>query len=295
MNKRIPPLNALHAFVVTARHLNLTRAAEELFVTQGAVSRQIATLEDYFGFALFHRHARGLRLTQQGLNLLPELKGAFEQLFKATDKACRENSVIRLKAPTCALRWLLPCLVKLEQENPEMHVSLTTTTDHGIDFKTENYDVAIIFSEDTTPFRHSYKLFDEVISPVMAPHLCDNVANNFSIENLARMTFLHPTHDQRDWKLWLQSQSVDEQIMRRNQQFDTMDLAISAAIQGFGIAMADISLVAEDIKMHRLVMPFPDTVKTGAAYYLVHRPKADTALLSEFTDWFKPKPEMPID
>lgn len=104
MNNRIPPLNALHAFVVTARHLNFTRAAEELFVTQGAVSRQVASLEAWLGFSLFQRHARGLRLTSQGSQLLPEVRDVFEQLFRVTNRV-KEGRSIRMKAPTCAMRW----------------------------------------------------------------------------------------------------------------------------------------------------------------------------------------------
>ena len=288
MSKRIPPLNALHAFVVTARHLNLTRAAEELFVTQGAVSRQIATLEEYLGFALFHRHARGLKLTQQGCNLLPELQSAFDLLLHTTDKARRENMGIRLKAPTCAMRWLVPQLMKLEHEKPDLHISLTTTTDHGIDFKTENFDAAIIYTAETPSLRQAYRLFDEQISPVVAPHLAERLGFASTEPDLAGFTFLHPTQDQRDWKLWLQANPQHAVAMRKNQHFDTMDLAISAAIQGFGIAMADVTLVAEDIRMHRLVQPFPQAVKTGAAYYLVHRSNSyNKRQLDTCLSWFE--------
>lgn len=287
MAKRSPPLNALHAFAVTARHLNLTRAAEELFVTQGAVSRQIATLEDYLGFSLFHRHARGLRLTQQGSNLLPEVQAAFEQLFNATDKASRENAVIRLKAPTCAMRWLVPQLMQLEHEKPELHISLTTTTDHGVDFKTENFDAAILFSSEAIPPHKACKLFDEEVSPVIAAHLIEQTDATIEETELSRFTFLHPTQDQRDWKLWLQAHKAHSVTMKRNQHFDTMDLAISAAIQGFGVAMADVTLVEEDIRMKRLVRPFPEQVKTGAAYYLVHRGESNKkGLLDAVVEWF---------
>ncbi|MGM3159889.1 LysR substrate-binding domain-containing protein [Dickeya undicola] len=291
MNNRIPPLNALHAFVVTARHLNFTRAAAELFVTQGAVSRQVASLEAWLGFALFQRHARGLRLTPQGSQLLPEVREVFDQLFRVTNRV-REGRSIRMKAPTCAMRWLVAHLMTLEQRRPDIHVSLTTTTEHGVDFRHEDFDVAVVFAADAAPRQHDGKLFDEVLSPVLAPHLLPAGQAALSPEQLTRLTLLHPTHDQRDWKLWLKTHGIGEQVMRRNQQFDTMDLAISAAIQGFGVAMADVTLVAEDIRRQRLVMPFTETAKTGAAYYLVHRPGLDghaqaewlTDFLASFTD-----------
>lgn len=288
MTKRTPPLNALHAFVVTARHLNLTRAAEELFVTQGAVSRQIATLESYLGFPLFQRHARGLILTPQGSQYLPEVQAAFDLLFSATQKACRENSVIRLKAPTCAMRWLVPQLMKLETEHPEIHVSLTTTTDHDVDFKTENFDAAIVFAEQPVIDQQAYKLFDEEITPVVAPHLIEKMGIIDAEPDLSVFTFLHPTQDQRDWKLWLKSNVIRAVTMRKNQQFDTMDLAISAAIQGFGIAIADQTLVEEDVKMKRLIKPFAESVKTGASYYLQPHPKQSHSLHYEtFLHWFQ--------
>ncbi len=293
MNKHIPPLNALHAFVVTARHLNFTRAADELFVTQGAVSRQVAMLEEWLGFALFQRHARGLRLTPQGSQLLPEIREVFERLFKATEKA-RENGTVRMKAPTCAMRWLVPHLMKMEQRRPELHVSLTTTTDHGVDFRHEPFDVAVIFAPDAAPLQHDGKLFDEVLSPVLAPHLLPAGQHTLTREQLSRLTLLHPTHDRRDWRLWLSENGMSETLMRRHQQFDTMDLAISAAIQGFGIAIADVTLVAEDIQRQRLVMPFVETAQTGAAYYLVHRPDMQADWLTDFIDCFAGAMAAPI-
>ncbi len=111
MTRRTLPLNALEAFLVTARHLNLTHAARTLYLTQGAVSRKIAALESWFGFALFERHARGLRLTPQGCALLPELQSAWEQLMTTAEQARQQHNVIRLKAPTCAIRWLVPKLM----------------------------------------------------------------------------------------------------------------------------------------------------------------------------------------
>ncbi len=283
--KRTPPFNALHVFMVTARHLNLTRAADELCVTQGAVSRQIANLESYLGFALFTRHARGLTLTQQGKALLPNVQSAFEQLLLATETATRENGVIHLKAPTCSMRWLVPHLMQLEKERPHINISLTTTTDHSVNFKTENFDAAIVYTHDHLSTANSFKLFDEAISPVIAPQLFGDAPEI----DLSRYTLLHPTYDQADWQHWTQAAAITLPATQKNQYFDTMDLAISAAIQGFGIAMADITLVQEDIRMQRLVQPFTQQVQTGLAYYLVkghHSEKSQ--LLDEFLLWLNP-------
>jgi LysR family transcriptional regulator, glycine cleavage system transcriptional activator len=273
---RTLPLNAIHAFLVTARHLNLTRAAGELCITQGAVSRKIAAFEHYLGFALFERHARGLRLTPQGAALLPELRLGFEQMISATDKAWRHNGAIRLKAPTCAMRWLVPRLVALEQRQPELHVALTTTLEHNAQL--EGFDAAIVYG---TPPAGAVHLFDEAITPVMAASMTPPAAPTA----LAGMTFLHPTADNRDWLLWLGAQN-STLTMARNQHFSTMDLAISAAIQGFGVTVADINLVESDLANGRLIAPFASRVKTGASYSLLQRSPQDAPpFLLELAAW----------
>lgn len=261
MLSRSLPLNAISAFLVTARHLNLTHAAKELCLTQGAVSRKIATLEQWFGFPLFERHARGLRLSPQGSALLPELQAAFEHLSTVAEKARQQQTVVRLKAPTCAIRWLVPRLLRLERANPDLQISLTTTNDHTVNFKTEPFDAAIVFG---TQLSAGDFLFEEALTPVMS-------AENAAAGALENVTFLHPTRDNTDWSLWLANQAMAKSVMRKNQHFDTMDLAIGAAIQGFGVAIADETLVAEDLRAGRLVRPYALSVKTGASYRLVLR------------------------
>lgn len=276
MSRSALPLNAIHAFLVTARHLNLTRAASELCITQGAVSRKIATLESWLGFALFTRHARGLHLTEQGAALLPELQQGFAMLVNATEKASRSNASIRLKAPTCAMRWLVPRLVALEQQRPDIHVALTTTLDHGSQL--DNFDAAIVFGPTPTG---SICLFEERLTPVMA----SSVTPPNQIGELAKFTFLHPTQDSRDWQLWLAG--LDAALpMARNQHFATMDLAISAAIQGFGVTVADVTLVQNDVLNGRLIAPFAASVVTGASYSLLQRAEKDAPpFLPELVAW----------
>lgn len=264
MSRRTLPLNAIHAFIVTARHLNLTRAAGELCITQGAVSRKIASLENWLGFALFDRHARGLTLTPQGASLLPAMKTHFEQMMQAAEQASKTHGVIRLKAPTCAMRWLVPKLVALEQAQPDLHVSLTSTVDHSTQL--DNHDVAILYGSQPAG---SCRLFDEELTPVIAASLQHE--KPMVVSDLSGLTFLHPTADGRDWQLWL-SQQPSAVLLKRNQHFDTMDLAISAAIQGFGVTVADVTLIAADLAMKRLIAPFGETVKTGAVYSLIQRP-----------------------
>ncbi len=283
MPRKTPPFNALYTFVVTAKHLNLTHAAKELFVTQGAVSRQIATLEEYLGYRVFQRHARGLSLTQDGKALLPEVQKSFATLIDVAKPYDETHGEIRLKAPTCSMRWLVPNLMTLQESHPNINVSLTTTTDHHVNFNVEDFDAAVIYSTTPIDQPNCIKLFDEAITPVIATHLF-SPGDSFDWQ---RWTFLHPTKNQTDWLLWLDKSGNNNVVMKKNQYFDTMDLAISAAIQGFGVAMADALLVEEDIKMNRLIQPFKEAVKTGASYYLIYKPGTETRpSLSEFIKWF---------
>ncbi|NIF22031.1 LysR substrate-binding domain-containing protein [Candidatus Pantoea multigeneris] len=276
MSRSALPLNGIHAFLVTARHLNLTHAALELHITQGAVSRKIAALEAWLGFALFERHARGLRLTPQGKALLPEWQQGYDLLLSAAQKASRRQDAVRLKAPTCALRWLLPCLVALEQQRPDIHVELTTTLEHVSQL--ENFDAAMVYGKAQS---QATVLFEEQITPVMSPDL----PLPTQPEALGRMTFLHPTQDKRDWQLWLAEQHLSL-TMTRNQHFATMDLAIGAALQGFGITVADTTLAASELRSGRLVAPFPLVVKTGASYSLLQRADASAhPALAEVVAW----------
>lgn len=260
MSRRSFPHTAVDAFLVTARRLNLTHAAKDLCLTQGAVSRKIATLEAWFGFPLFERHARGLRLSPQGSALLPDLQAAYEQLLTVVDQARAQQTVVRLKVPTCAMRWLVPKLLLLEREQPELQIALTTTTDHTVNFKTESCDAAIVFG---THLSAGDLLFEERLTPVMNPF--------WASSTLDKLTLLHPTRDKTDWSLWLSKQEGFSLAMHKNQHFDTMDLAITAAIQGLGVAIADETLVEEDVRAGRLVRPYDLSVKTGASYRLVLR------------------------
>ena len=170
------------------------------------------------------------------------------------------QTVIRLKAPTCAMRWLVPRLLQVEREQPELQIALTTTTDHNVNFKTESCDAAIVFG---THMSAGVLLFEEALTPVMSP-----VRAGSALETL---TFLHPTRDKTDWTLWLAKQPGPPPAMLKNQHFETMDLAITAAIQGLGIAIADETLVEEDVRAGRLMRPFDTSIKTGASYRLVLR------------------------
>ncbi len=162
--------------------------------------------------------------------------------------------------------------------HPDLHVSLTTTTDHSSQL--ENYDVVIVYGN---PQEKGYTLFEEALTPVISADLLEQ--EHLTLAELSRFTFLHPTGDSTDWNLWLNTKEIQVD-MKRNQHFDTMDLAISAAIQGFCITVADVNLIQADVAMKRLVAPFDYQVKTGAVYSLLRREQQETPpLLPELVTW----------
>ena len=284
--KRLPPLPALHTFLITAQCCNFTRAGEQLHITQGAVSRQIAGLEEHLGYALFHRQARGLSLTEQGQALYPRIEQVFDLIGEAVEHASIRRTPLQIKAPTCMLRWLLPKLMTWQKLRPDVPVELTSSVHHGIDFRRETFDAAVVYSPLPGPKRVGQHLFDELLTPVCAPHLLQGPDAINSLRDLEQHTFLHPSRDQRDWAQWLSVAGVEASAIRQSQYFDTLDLAMTVAAQGNGVAMGDCSLIGEDLKEGRLAMPFDLTVRTGAAYMLVSSPSQEpSAPLRELMDW----------
>jgi LysR family transcriptional regulator, glycine cleavage system transcriptional activator len=287
--KPLPSLDVLKTFLVVAQKLNFTRAADVLNVTQGAVSRQIAGLEAHLGYALFTRQARGLALTQQGALLVAPLQQAFSQIGDALAKGASQSGTLRVKCPTCAMRWVLPRVIRLQNERPELVVEVTASVSHGADFNGEQFDAAIVFGTPALKGARAHHLFDEVLTPVCAPEVWKaRRGKTPTPDDLAGKTLLHPTRDRRDWLLWLDAYGYPGLPSSKAQHFDTLDLAISSAMQGLGVTIGDLSLIEEDLRAKRVIAPFSLCVPSGAAYYLVYpeRP-APSAALQQFAHWLE--------
>lgn len=284
--KRLPPLPALHTFLVTAQCCNFTHAAGLLHITQGAVSRQIAGLESHLGYPLFQRQARGLSLTAQGRELLPRIQQVFTLIEEAVGEVGGKSEALQLKAPTCIMRWLLPRLLQWQAERPDVPVELTTTVQHSVDFRSEEFDAAVIYGAQPDGQLHCHRLFDEQLTPVCAPQLLTGPQPLGTLADLERHMLLHPTRDQRDWEAWLRAAGTRVSNIGKGQHFDTLDLAMSVAVQGAGVAMGDWALIGDDLRAGRLVAPFELKVRTGAAYYLVYPKRREPSpQLQEMIDW----------
>ncbi|CAB3777653.1 Glycine cleavage system transcriptional activator [Paraburkholderia caffeinitolerans] len=283
--RRLPPLNALQVFEVVARCRSFTRAADNLCITQGAVSRQILALEDYYGFPLFIRHVKGLTLTSEGERLLPTVKESFARIEEISQRLTRQRTGLALKVPTCVMRWMLPRVMRFQVDHPDLQVQITTTWQHDVDFLVEPFDAAIVYGSSPGAEVCAVPLFEERLTPVCSPALMKEKPLG-SAEDLVQHTLLHPTRDHRDWKLWLDHAGARDVSPDAGQEFETLDLATNAAMQGFGVALGDRTLVSEDVSTRRLVMPFDAAIETGARYYFVYPDSAaQQPNVKTFSEW----------
>ncbi|NWE21953.1 LysR family transcriptional regulator, partial [Pseudomonas sp. P7548] len=232
--KRLPPLPALHTFWVTAQCCNFTRAAEQLHITQGAVSRQIAGLENHLGYALFQRQARGLSLTEEGREWSLRAQQVFGLIGEAVEQIGGRRETLQLKASTCVMRWLLPRLMQWQHERPDVPVELTTTVAYTVDFRREQFDAAVIYAPIAEQSAQARHLFDEQLTPVCAPALLSGLRTP---ADLQQQVLLHPTRDERDWALWLKAANTHLSNLAQGHHFETLDLAMTVASQGSGVAI----------------------------------------------------------
>ncbi|NIF43882.1 LysR family transcriptional regulator [Burkholderia sp. Tr-862] len=267
--RRLPSLNALNLFEIVARHGSFTRAADEVCLTQGAVSRQILALEDYYGFPLFRRSPKGLALTAEGELVLPTVRESFARIEEMSMRLLRRRTEIALMVPTCVTQWLLPKLMRFQTEHPDLQLQITTTWRHEVDFRAEPFDAAVVYTAAPDSNVHAIRLFDELLTPVCSPDLLEKHALA-ETEDLRHCTLLHPTRDHRDWKRWLDHVGAAHIDASSGLSFETLDMATNAAIEGYGVAVSDHTLIADHVTARRLVVPFDAAITTGMAYYLVY-------------------------
>ncbi len=290
--RRLPPLNALRAFEAAARHLNFSRAADELSVTPGAVSQQIQNLEEYVGVALFKRTPKGLLLTDAAQMALPALREAFDRLAEAASllTAAVDGRRLTLTAPpSFAAKWLVPRLKRFEEAYPQIDVWLSADMDI-VDFAAGEVDLAIRYGGGRYAGVEIQKLLSETVIPVVSPGLMNENPLR-SPEDLAHHTLLHdgsPNADEScpDWSMWLAARGVKGVDGTRGPRFNQSSLVIEAAIGGRGVALAKQTLAQDDLDAGRLVAPFQIATAVDFAYYLVH-PKAKGRLpqVKAFVSW----------
>lgn len=289
MFKRLPPPNALRAFEAAGRHQSFARAADELSVTQGAISRQVRILEEHLGVALFRRHPQGVALTNQGRSLLPELTAAVERIQRVARQISLSDGELRVAAsPTFASRWLVRRLPAFLARHPSVRVTMGLMSGWE-DLRRGGYDFGITTRGCLGTVPDALALVDlraEALAPVCAPALLERDPPLHSPADLERHVLLHPTSDRQDWLLWLSAAGLPAVWAERGQVFATLDLATSAAAGGLGVAMADLHLVETELAEGRLIAPFALVVRQGTGYVLATEAgRLDEPRVAVFKDW----------
>jgi LysR family glycine cleavage system transcriptional activator len=292
--RRLPPLNALRAFEAAARHLNFSRAADELSVTPGAVSQQIQNLEDYVGAALFKRTPKGLLLTDAAQTALPALREAFDRLAEAASllTAAVDGRRLTLTAPpSFAAKWLVPRLGAFEHAHPQVDVWLSAGIEL-VDLTAGEVDVAIRYGAGRYPGLEVKRLLGETVIPVISPELLKETPLE-SPDDLMNHVLLHdgsPDLDDScpDWSMWLAARGVRGVDGLRGPRFNQSSLVIEAAANSRGVALAKRTLAQADLEAGRLVAPLQIATAVDFAYYLVH-PKAKGRLpqVKAFIGWIE--------
>ena len=282
-HRRLPPLHALTVFAAAAAAGSFSRAADLLFVTQGAVSRQIQQLEKHLGCPLFVRHKRGLKLTAEGQRLLPVVDDALGRLAGACDNLRTIGQVLVLRMPpTFTARWFLPLLPELRALLPDVDVRITTFDAWEPEFERSDVDAAVVQGRGVWVGVEAVPLMPEVLAPVCSPQLAAGLRTP---ADLLGLPLLHC--EPRDaWARWLHAVGVDNRDARRGQSFDTLELALAAATRGQGVAIGDLNLVRESLRDGVLVAPFPQTLEQGFSYYLVYPPdRAQQPKIRVLREW----------
>lgn len=295
MARDLPPLNSLIAFETAARHLSFKKAANELNVTPAAIGHQIKNLESYLSVQLFRRFNRGIELTNEGTAMLPELSTGFDLLLRAAEKVRAGNARTILTitvAPSFGAKWLIPRLARFHAEHQDISVRIDTDP-RELDMEASGLDIAIRFGSGQYSRHRVDRLMGEVLIPVCSPRLMNQSEFLASPKHFSEYNLLHiegETLDAHwaDWSSWLRAAGCADVDGKTGPRFSQSLMAVQAAIEGHGIALAPMSIVAEDIEQGRLLRLFEhiEGIPTGFAYFLVSPASvADKREVEVFRDW----------
>lgn len=286
--QQLPPLNPLKAFEAAARLNSLTLAAEELNVSQVAVSRQVKVLEEYLGVALFRRLHRGIEVTREGRQLYEGVTRAFQDIGVASRQVSRRGrrDILSIQSyTTFSQRWLIPRLAEFHDLNPRIEVRLSSST-APVDFETQNLDAAIRSGRGEWPDLHSEKLADIELIPVCAPALAEN-AGLKEPSDLNRIRLLHSMARPNDWASWFKAAGIKAEP-NPGIRYENSALAYEAAILEIGAAIAIRPFAQRQIDNGTLTTPFALSCRTGEAYYLTWpRGVTPSGPLVKFLDWIR--------
>jgi len=299
MSRRLPPLKTLPSFEVAARHLSFSAAAAELHLTHGAISRQMKSLEDHLGVRVFRRLGRGLELTAAGAALLPAVRTALDVVEAGAlqvSGASRSGALVVSCLPTFLMRWLIPRLYDFKARHPGIDVRLSASS-APVSFERDGIDVAIRLGAggpwpkgvEALPF------LEEEIGPVCSPELSGRRKLKAPAD-LRQHALLHTDTRPEAWADWAARRGVVGLALEptTGTRFEHFYFMLEAAVSGLGVAMAPRPLVAEDLKLGRLVAPL-GFVPSGRRYHLVYPGEvADSSKVRTFRAWIARVAALPV-
>lgn len=286
MTRKLPPLNAVRSFEAAARHVSFTKAAEELHVTHGAVSRQVALLEEWLGSALFRRSASQLALTDAGRRYAAELTSMLDRLAVASMQFAQQDAPTSLSVnapPTFTMRWLIARLSGFQRLHPDVEVRLTTSL-APVNFQENGYDIAIRGAHAPLPGCRSEPFMTEMIVPVCHTDLLEQGLRR--PDDLRNHTLICYATEPYGWPDWLAAMGASDLQGANTLRFEQMYFALQAAAEGLGVVLVPLFLVVDDIVAGRLCAPFGMQAAMQRQYFANvpltgRRPSA----VSAFSEW----------
>ncbi|WPN58177.1 LysR family transcriptional regulator [Pseudomonas sp. P9_31] len=287
MRRKIPSTTALISFEAAARHESFTKAAQELSLTQGAICRQIASLEEFLNVELFRRSRRGVKLTEAGLSYSRRVATQLDAVERDTLSVMGQQgaNVIELAVvPTFGTQWLLPRLKDFQHKHPEVTVNLTNRTRPFL-FADTDFDAAIYFGDADWPGTESHRLMGENPMPVCSPTLLGKKAI-LSPSEIAELPLLQQTTRPYAWRQWFNAQNLNIPRDMTGPRYELFSMLAQAATHDMGIALIPPFLIQRELAERRLVIANPQALSSIKAYYLmIPERKVESASLKAFRDW----------
>ena len=285
MTRHLPPLNALRAFEVAARHNSFTGAATEMRVSHAAVSRHVRALEARLGVTLFRRAKRGVELTEDGVRYLKAVSAAFESIAEATEALAKPRDVrVRVSVePAFAGRWLIHRLGRFQAAHPDVDVVLDASP-RLVDLARDEADLAVRYGQGGWPGLRQDLVASSRIFAIGRKELRGRRRAAFAPDELRAFVLLHED-DGGLWRRWFAAAGVADVNVSRGPRILETGLALDAAAAGQGIALADEALIADDLARGRLVK-LCDVALDDGGYYLLSLASAQRRRpLAAFRDW----------
>lgn len=298
MSRELPPLNALKAFEATARLGSVSRAAQSLHVTHGAISRQLKVLEEHLGVALLAKDGRGLKLTAAGSQLHEASHEAFDRLRDTCAALMRgaSDAPFLLGCPGSLLaRWFIPRLGRLNAELPELRLHLSAG-EGDLDPRRPGLDALLVFAEPPWPAdMQVHVLVRECIGPVLSPHF-EGVERlrGAPVQALLHEPLLQTSSRPQAWPTWARQQGLDPADLELGQDFEHLYYLLEAALTGLGVAIAPQPLVADDLRAGRLLAPWGFTATRAVLALWVPRYASD-GRAERLALWLRTELERQVD